>query len=402
MFWKKKRLYMDYASATPLHREVVRALQKALSVYGNPSSPHEEGRLAQSLLEDARIRIARILRVKPASLTFSGSGTESNNLAIRGVIGALLERGAKPETLHIITSAFEHPSILEPLKVLEARGVMVSYLAPTPEGLIEPEAVRRAVRSETVLVSIAAAQGEIGVIQNIRGIHQVLSAYKDARKQTAQHFFPEAAFPIFHSDASQSLFEDFSPEKLKVDMATYDAQKLMGPKGIGLLYKHSSVAIAPFLRGGSQERRLRPGTENVLGAVGMARAFEVSFKNRPKWQKRVRAVRNYFISLLETEVPHARLNGSVVSRLPNNINISIPNADGDYVSVLMDTEGIAVSPRSACIARGEASRAVSALGVDVSYVKGTVRFSFGPDVTRADARRAVAALKKAAALSTGR
>lgn len=391
----KKRLYMDFASSAPLHPRVARAMRRALSVYGNPSAPHEEGREAKKLLEDARQRIARILSVKSESLIFTGSGTESNNLAIHGVVEALLKRGALYADMHIITAVFEHPSVLEPIRALEARGVAVTYLAPTSEGFITPAAVSAAIRPETVLVSVAAAQGELGVLQDIRGISRVLEAFKKARAQKAEAFAPEAAFPILHTDASQSLFADFSPEKLQADMATYDAQKLMGPKGAGLLYKHSSVPLAPFVRGGSQERRARPGTENVLAAVGMAEAFEVAHEKRAGRAVRVRTVRDYLAALLAKEIPQAHINGSMEARLPNNLNISIPGVDGDYLAVLLDKEGIAVSPRSACIASGEVSPAVAALGADDASARGTIRFSFGPSVTMADARRAALTLKKA-------
>lgn len=391
----KKRLYMDFASSTPLHPKVARAMRRALRTYGNPSAPHEEGREAKRLLENARQRIAHTLSVKSESLIFTGSGTESNNLAIHGVVEALRERGALYADMHIITAMFEHPSVLEPIRALEKRGVAVTYLAPTPEGFITPSAVAEAIRPETVLVSVAAAQGELGVLQDIRGISRALDSFKKARAQKVEAFAPEAAFPILHTDASQSLFADFSPEKLQADMATYDAQKLMGPKGAGLLYKHSSVPLMSFMRGGSQERRARPGTENVLAAVGMAEAFEVAHEKRAGRAARVRAVRDYLAALLAKGIPQAHINGSMEARLPNNLNISIPGADGDYLAVLLDKDGIAVSPRSACIASGEASPAVAALGADESSARGTIRFSFGPSATKADARRAVQALKKA-------
>jgi len=394
----RKRLYMDFASATPLHPRVARAMRRALLVYGNPSSPHREGREAKALLENARTEIARTLSIKSESLIFTGSGTESNNLALHGVIEALAQRGVRYENLHIVVSDFEHPSIKEPVRFLEKRGVSVSYVPPTHDGLITPEAVRARIRPETVLVSVAAVQGEIGTIQPIQDIALMLNQFRTARGQSAQLFAQEASFPILHSDASQSLFVNLSPNRIGADMASYDAQKIMGPKGIGALYKHSSVPLAPCMRGGSQERRLRAGTENVVGAAGMARAMEFAVESRNERIKRVISVRDYFVSLLAREIPQAAINGGMKQRIANNLNISIPGADGDYLAVLMDSEGVSVSPRSACIASGTASRSVAALGKTEAEAKGTVRFSFSPWVTKRDARRAVRALKKSIAV----
>lgn len=372
---------------------------RGFTAYGNPSAPHKEAREARALLEGARERIARTLSVSPNELTITGSGTEGNNLAVFGIIEALLVRGARPEDMHVIASGFEHPSLGDPLAALTRRGISLSLVAPNEEGIITPEAVRALVRPETVLISIVAVQSEIGQIQPLKDIARMLEPIRAAREARVQELAPEAFFPLLHSDASQSpLFVDLSPERIGVDVATYDAQKIMGPKGVGVLFKKSWVPLAPLMKGGKQERGLRPGTENVAGALGMAKAFELAHKGREARIKKVAAVRDYFVELLAAELPQVQVNGGMKHRIANNVHVSVPGADGDYLAVLMDKRGVAVSPRSACIASGTPSQTIVALGKKAQAM-GTLRFSFPPWVTRAGARRAVAALKKAVAIA---
>lgn len=386
---------MDFASATPLNPKVLKEMQKGFSAYGNPSAPHEEAREARELVEDARVRIARSLGTKSDSLIFTGSGTESNNLAVHGVVKALIKRGVKSKDLHVITSSFEHPSLGESVTSLVEEGVQISFVEPNEEGIITPEAVKKLIRPETVLVSLVAVQSEIGQIQPLKDIRRMLDEYREKREQAAQPFAPEAAFPVFHADASQSpLFIDLSPDRIGVDLASYDAQKIMGPKGVGLLYKQSSVPLEPLIKGGKQERGLRPGTENVVGILGMAKAFELADDGRTARIKSTAKVRDYLISLLQKELPQVELNGGIKHRIANNVNISIPGADGDYLAVLMDKEGVAVSARSSCIASGTASQAVASLGKGDGEARGTLRFTLAPWASKWDVRRAVDALKK--------
>lgn len=313
-----------------------------------------------------------MLGVKADELTFTASGTESNNLAV----------GWVPSGAHIITSAFEHPSIAEPIKALGKRGVAVSYVQPSAEGIITPEAVQKLLRPETALVSIVAVQSEIGTIQPLKEISRMLEKHNSRA--------------VLHTDSCQGpLWLDVSPHALGADVASYDAQKIMGPKGVGLLWRRSSVMLEPVVRGGGQERKLRPGTENTVGIAGMAAAFELAAKGRSQRARKVEEVRDYFVELLKKEIPRAEVNGSMKHRVANNVHISIPGADGDYLAVLLDTRGIAVSPRSACSADESLSEAVLALGKSDAHAHGTLRFTLGPSVTKSDARRAVHALKDA-------
>ncbi len=387
---------MDYASSTPLTREVRRAMRRALSAYGNPSAPHEEGRRAKKLIEDARAAIARALTVRPETVYFTGSGTESNGMAIFGFIEALVERGATYSDLHIVVSEFEHPSVLEPIAYFIKKGVAVSYVRPTEDGIITPEAVHAEIKPETVFVSVVSVQSELGQIQPLKDISRIVEKIQGARTQKNQHRVPECPLPILHTDASQGLmYVDVSPERLGVDMASYDAQKIGGPKGVGVLYKHSRVPLVPLIRGGSQERKLRAGTENVVGIVGMAVAFVGAEQGRKERSARVSAVREYMRALLQKIVPDVEVNGGMKHRIANNLHVSVPASDGDYLAVLMDREGVSVSPRSACIASGTSSKAVSLLGKSEEAARGTLRFTFSPHVSKRDVRRAVRALARA-------
>jgi cysteine desulfurase len=357
---------MDFSASTPLHPQVVRAMRKVEGAYGNPSAPHAEGRRSRDLVEGSRVRIARVLSVKPDELIFTASGTEANNIAIRG-----------SNATHIVISAFEHPSVTNAATLFPH-----SLILPTSEGVITPESVQKLIRPETSLVSIVAVQGEIGTIQPLKEISRMLKATN-----------PKI---ILHSDACQNfMFLDVAPHALGVDIASYDAQKLMGPKGVGLLWRKPRITLEPVVRGGGQERGVRPGTENTAGIVGMAEAFELAKEGRSQRARKVEEVRDYFVELLKKEVPQAEVNGGMKHRVANNVNISIHGADGDYLAVLMDLRGVAVSPRSACIASGTPSSAILALGKSDAAARGTLRFTFGPSVTKQDAARAIAALKAA-------
>ena len=403
MFRKKKRIYMDFAAATPLHPQVVQEMVSALGYYGNPSASHTEGRHAKELLESARTRIARVLGTKASDLYITGSGTESNNLALLGFIQALIGRGAQASALHVIVSAFEHSSAHDAADALEALGVQVTRVYPNEDGIITPEVVQQAVTPQTVLVSIIAVQSEIGVIQPLKDIARMLELVREKRLQTTQSLIPEMALPVLHTDASQSLlFLDLAPERLGVHMATYDAQKCMGPKGVGLLYRDPNIPLQSLLYGGKQERGVRPGTENIAGAVGMAVAFEYAKQHREHNVQHATTLRDYFFTILENELPDVEVNGSIKKRIANNVHISLPHVDADYLTILMDAEGIAVSPRSACMITPKTpSKTVLALGKSETLAQGTLRFTFGPDTTKSDIRRTVDALKRSLAVIQG-
>lgn len=397
----KRRVYLDFASATPTLPSVALSLAKASLVYsGNPSAVHEEGRRAYRAIARAREKIARTLAVKADELIFTSGGTEANNLAIRGLIAGIGRAGVPYEKMHIITTTIEHSSVIETARMLEKEGVRVSRVPPDAQGIVSPESVASELSPDTVLVTMAHVNSEIGVIQPLSAIGARLREGPSASPILSKHF-PETAFPVFHADAAQSpLYLDPGPHALKADIVTYDAQKILGPKGAGVLYRDFSVPLSPILGGGSQERHLRPGTENAPAIIGASVAFEYARKGRRARADKVGALRDRLIHDVLTEVPHARLIGHPRRRIANNALFAIPGVDGDYLAVLMDQRGIAVTPRSACVgAGGGRSEVVFALTHDEALARGTIRFSLGPRTTSRDVRLAVSALKKSLSLA---
>lgn len=399
-----RRIYLDFASATPVLPQVARAVYAALEeVGGNPSATHEEGRRAQSALQAARTDVARSLSVKPEEVVFTSGGTESNNLAIRGVIRALKNRGVAYADMHVVTSTIEHASILEAIAFVEELGVQATYIHPAFDGIVTPDSVLDALTPKTVLVSIAHVNSETGSISPLGEIAHMLARFKERGVSHFKESIPEFSFPVFHTDAAQSpLYLDASPHALKADLVSYDAQKIQGPKGVGVLYRDFSVPISAIMGGGTQERGVRPGTENVPGIIGAALAFKTARENRVRREERVRKLRDWFIETLLNEIPEAKLVGHPKRRIANNALFAIPGVDGEYLAVLMDSEGISVTPRSACGGSGGGfSHVVHELTGDKELAKGTIRFSLGPDTEEWELAEAVRALKKVLRNSQG-
>ena len=377
------RIYLDWASAAPLSADVVRAYTKALALFGNASAAHAEGRAAKNALTEARTIVARTLSVKPDELVLTSGGTESNNIAIMGVALALHMQGRAYTDMHGITTTIEHSSVLETFKILELWGVRVTYLAPTKDGIVSADAVVAALTENTVLVSMAHVTSESGTVQPVAEIGSRLQKMKHGA--------------VLHVDAAQSpLYFDAGPHALRAHVVSYDAQKVGGPKGVGFLYRSFSVPLVHVLGGGTQERGIRPGTENVPAAVAAAAAFAAAAKGRKARAAKVAKIRDYLAELIAKEIPQAQVIGGMKRRTPNNLFLAIPNVDGDYVSVLMDKDGVAVTPRSACVGSGGGHSATAlALTGDVGLARGTVRFSLGPTTTKADVAKAAKVLAKA-------
>jgi len=392
------RIYLDNASATVVHPKVARAVYSALEdIPGNPSAPHTEGRKAYEAIERARSAIAQTLGVKSEELIFTSGGTESNNLAIFGVIDALHKKGIAYTDIHIVTTSVEHSSILKTLEILQGRGVAVTYVAPEFDGIVRAELIASAIQPKTALITLAHVNSETGVIQPLADISTEIARWKGREVSTFRQLVPEVSFPIFHVDAAQSpLYSEASPHAFRADMVSYDAQKLCGPKGVGILYRDFSVPLVPMWGGGTQERGIRPGTENVAGIVGAGVAFVLAKEERAVREVRVRELRDYLIELVRDVAPDAELIGHPKRRIASNALFAISGIDGDYLSVLMDEAGIAVSPRSACVGTGgNVSHVVMSLTGDEKKAKGTIRFSLGINTTRLDIERAVTAFKGA-------
>ncbi|MBY0473224.1 cysteine desulfurase [Patescibacteria group bacterium] len=385
MWFRKKRIYADAAAATPLSARAKGELLRLLDVYGNAGALHKEGVEAKRELEDAREVVAKAIGAHPDEMVFTGSGTEGNNLTLQGILRPYIREG-KPA--HAITSVIEHSSVLEPLRALTKEGLQLTELAVDSEGLISPKELAEAITEHTVLISIQYINSEIGTIEPIREIAKEIRRIKKT-KQT----------PIyFHTDASQApLWLDLKVESLGVDLLTLDAQKIMGPKGVGALYIKRGVQIEPLLLGSKQERGLRGGTENVPLVGAFAVALKDASKNVVDRAEKTAEIRNYLWNEIKKRIPEAELNGPEFShRAPNNLNISILGLDREMAVLGLDAEGVAITTRSACnVADSELSYVVVALG-DTNRARGAIRITLLPDATKRDADTISAALEKIA------
>ncbi len=364
-----KRIYMDYAATTPTDPEI---LQKMLpyfdSKYGNPSSMHRSGRLAGQAIRKARFEVAKILNCLPGEIIFTGSGTESDNLAILGVARANRAYGN-----HIIISSIEHKAVLEPARELEKEGFRVSLLPVAKDGRIDVKECIKLVDDSTILISVMYANNEIGTIQPIK---ELSGAIRKIRRN--------GGLPLIHTDACQATgFLSLDVEDSGVDLMTVNGSKIYGPKAVGILYKRTSMKIEPIIWGGEQEMHLRAGTESVPLIVGFSEALKKVDNAREKESERLTALRDYFIERLLNEIPGACLNGHHQIRLPNNVHISIPDIEGESILLMLDKFGIEASTGSACSTYDlKPSHVLLAIGQDTNLCHGSLRFSLGKYSTR--------------------
>ncbi|KKU67422.1 MAG: Cysteine desulfurase [Parcubacteria group bacterium GW2011_GWA2_47_16] len=376
-----KRIYMDYASTTPLDPRVLKAMLPYFGEkFGNPSSIHAEGVEAKKALEAARKNVGLILNARANEIFFTGGGTESNNLAIFGIVRALEKTGVSISKMHFVTTVIEHSSILECFRELESRGAKVAYAPVRENGIVDPTVIAKLLQPKTVLVSVGYANNEIGTIQPIREISKIIRAQNFPTSKL--HFKT-----FFHSDASQApLYLDCSVERLGVDLLTLDGHKMYGPKGVGALYVRRSVTLVPILFGGGQEKGLRSTTENLPLIVGFAKALEVAAALLEKESARLTTLRDFCYSNILKNVGMTKviINGDIKERLPNNINISIPKLDTEFALLQLDAAGIACSTKSSCLGSEGGSYVVRALGGGETRAASTLRFTFGRATTKKD------------------
>jgi cysteine desulfurase len=353
-------IYLDNNATTPLAPEVLDAMLPFLKEkYGNASSIHSAGREAKKALEDSRETIAGILgAASPESICFTGSGSEADNLAIQGVARGLRARGN-----HIVTSAVEHPAVLNTCGALEEEGFKVTYVKPDGTGMIPAEAVAEALRDDTILISIMHANNETGTINPIHDIGKI------ARARNI----------LFHTDAVQSLCKvPFTVDELGVDLLSISAHKVHGPKGVGALYIREGVQLKPLIYGGHHEGGRRAGTENVAGIVGLATAARISWEGLENETGRMRAMRDILERGLLEKIPQIQLNGHPTMRLPNTLNLSFPFVESEALLLELDLKGVAVSSGSACTSgTGEPSHVLLAMGIPHELCRGSLRFSLG-------------------------
>ena len=370
-----KRIYMDNAATTRVTAPVLEAMLPYLTeVYGNPSSVHGFGRDAKKALENARRQVAAVLKCEPGEIYFTGCGTESDNWAIRGAAYAKKAKGN-----HIITSAVEHHAVLHTCQQLEREGFEVTYLPVDEFGRVSAEDVEKAIRPETILITIMAANNEIGTIMPIEAIGQIAKAHKI----------------LFHTDAVQAIGSiHFDVKAMCIDMLSLSGHKFHAPKGVGVLYIRKGVHIQRLIQGGAQEKTQRAGTENMASIVGLGAAIEIAEAEVENHIEYLTKLRNHMIERILKEIPYSRLNGHATERLPGNVNVSIEYIEGEALLLSLDLKGIAASSGSACTSGSlDPSHVLLAIGLPHEIAHGSLRFSLSEDNTMEEVDYAVDELK---------
>ncbi|MBD3208636.1 MAG: aminotransferase class V-fold PLP-dependent enzyme [Candidatus Nealsonbacteria bacterium] len=354
-----KKVYLDYAATTPVDPRVVEVVAKHLKEsYGNTMSIHSFGQEAKEVVEESRERVADIIGARDHEVVFTGSATESNNLALKGIAFANRKKGK-----HIIISSVEHDCIMESADWLERQGFEISRLSVDKYGSVDPKDVEKEIREDTILVSVMHANNEIGTIEPVTKIGEI------CRGKGA----------LFHTDAAQSFGKiPINVEKMNIDLLTGSSHKMYGPKGVAFLYKREGVRIEPLLHGGGHEFGIRSSTLNVPAIAGFAKACELSKQEMDEEADRVGRLRDKLISGIQERIPNIFLNGHPEKRLYNNANISFDFIEGESLIMQLDMMGVAASTGSACSSRKlRPSHVLSAIGIEPRLVHGSVRFSLG-------------------------
>ena len=371
-----KKIYLDNAATTSLKSEVLEEMMPILKEnYGNPSSIYSIGRNARKEVEKSRQTVAGILGANPNEIFFTSCGTESDNWAIRGVAFAQLRKGKN----HIITSKIEHHAVLHTVKELEKEGFEATYLDVDKNGFVNPEDVKAAITEKTALVTVMYANNEIGTIQKISEIGKVC----------------HEKGVIFHTDAVQAVGHlEINVKEQNIDLLSLSGHKFHGPKGVGALYVKKGVRILNLMQGGAQESNKRPGTENVAGIVGLAKALEISMQNRQEKNKNLEKKRDFLINEL-LKIKRSRLNGDRTERLPGNVNISFEGIEGESLLLLLDAAGICASSGSACTSGSlDPSHVLLAIGLVHEVAHGSLRLSLDESTTMEELEYTVSEVKK--------
>ncbi len=394
--FSKRKIYLDHAGATPQDKGVSRKIYLiSRSIYSNPSSIFRDGQKARGLIEKARGEVAEIIGAHSDEIIFTGSGTESDALAILGTINFF--RGKDKNIVpHIITTKIEHPAVLENIKWLESKGLAeVSYLAVGENGVIDPKEIRKNIKPNTVLISVMYANNEIGTIEPIKEIAKEIRYFKKNNSK-------DGIYPIFHTDACQAMNYLFTKnvEKLGVDLMTFNGSKIYGPKGVGVLYKKRNINLEPLYQGGGQEFGLRSGTENTALIIGLSEALKKTEKIKEKETDRLIKLRDYAIDqilkLTEKSTFKIILNGDREKRLANNINVSIFGISSELLVLELGAKGIFTSERSDC----KSGRADSSYVLEAIYGRliskdekvGSLRITLGRQTKKRDLDRLVRVL----------
>jgi cysteine desulfurase len=355
-----RRVYLDHSATTPVDEEVAELIKVYYTEkYGNPSSVHSFGREAKNALEEARLQVAALIGAQPEEITFTSGGTEADNLAILGIAEARRSKGQ-----HLIISAIEHHAVLETAEYLEKMGFELTLLPVSAEGIVDAGSVGKALRPDTILVSVMHANNEVGVIQPIEEIGRIVREHGAA----------------FHVDAVQTVGKiPVNVEKLGVDLLTISAHKIYGPKGVGALYIRKGIRISSLLHGGGQEKKRRSGTENTPGIIGFGKACELAGQRMAEEAEKLKNLRDKLLTGIVERIEYVKVNGPLGDlRLPNNVNVSIKFVEGESLLLSLDMLGIAASSGSACTSGSlEPSHVLLAMGLSHEVAHGSLRFTFG-------------------------
>jgi len=398
-----KKIYLDYGATTPVDKKVLKAMLPYFSEkYGNAMSLHSFGREANEAVEKARKQTADFFGAEPEEIIFTSGATESNNLVIKGVIkkyydaletkspiGDLVSKNSRIIKPHIITTAFEHHCVLDACKAAQKENLAeVTFIKPDKDGLISVESVKKSIKINTILISVMYVNNEIGTMQPIAKIGELIKKANEANKLTKL---------IFHTDATQAInYFDCNVNKLGIDLLSMSAHKIYGPKGIGALYVRKGTPIIRVQDGGDQESKKRAGTHNVPGIVGLGEAISL-LKNKEARikNKEILELRNYLIKKVLKEIPDAKLNGSKKFRSPNNTNFTFKNIEGESLVLMLDKAGIAASTGSACSTGSlQPSHVLLSIGLKPEEAHGSLRITIGKYTTRKDMEDTVRKLKK--------
>lgn len=373
----KKSIYLDHAATTPLAPEVLEAMLPWLTdFYWNPGGMYNGGFRAKNAVAQARETVAGVLNCRPEEIIFTSGGSEANNLALRGVMGAL------PQSGHLVTSAIEHHSILHTAEDLKREGHALSVLPVTEEGIVSHTLLEEKKIEGVSLLSVMMANNEVGTIQRISVFAEVLSGLgKDS---------------FFHVDAVQGgAYLDLDVKKLGVDLLSLSGHKFYGPRGTGALFVKAGTPLKPQITGGRQEGGRRAGTENVAGIIGFAKALQLASERREKESARLSILRDHMIQRIHAEIPHTRTNGASVRRLPNNVNVSFWGVEGESILLFLNEEGVCASTGSACASEDlGVSHVIAAIGRAHEWAHGSMRFSLGRATTKDEIDFTVDVLKK--------
>lgn len=361
-----RKVYLDYSATTPVKEEVLQEMLPYFTEkFGNPSSIYSLGEESKLAIDKARERVAKLINAEPKEVIFTAGGSESDNWALEGVVDALKEKGN-----HIITTYVEHHAILHTAEFLEKHGIDVTYVNIGSDGRIDPAEIEAAITDKTVLISVMFVNNEIGSIQPIKEIAEI------AKKHGV----------TFHTDAVQALGNvAIDVKELGVDLMSMSSHKIYGPKGVGAMYIKKGTKLSNFVHGGAQEMKKRAGTENLPGIVGFGKAAEMAMEGLDAHIEHCSTLRNYFVDKVLSTIPETRVNGSMDYRHPGNANISFNFIEGESILMLLDMNGISVSTGSACSSKSlKPSHVLTALGLPLENMHGTIRFTIGDFTTKDD------------------